>query len=262
MHLIADQSAMQNNVVLKDLMEIEEFHFQKDETITPHSCLWGDFNFSLNGLLEFSIGSQVFMSPPSYGIWIPPRTEHCSIAVDTQLTHYICIRLHASLCHLFSQDSKTLSITPFLRHTVMELLAQKKAGYPVAHYQQHLLQVLLDQLQLAPCHHQYLPQSSHAVLEPILKLLSDPEKFNLSLQQLLGTFPLSERHILRLSQQELQIPISEWRNRAKIIYAIGQLRKGISIKKTAYELGYQHSSSFIEFFKRHTGQTPSQLHEN
>ncbi|EPH9810664.1 AraC family transcriptional regulator, partial [Acinetobacter baumannii] len=27
-------------------------------------------------------------------------------------------------------------------------------------------------------------------------------------------------------------------------------------------LGYQHSSSFIEFFKRYTGQTPVQIRNN
>ena len=55
--------------------------------------------------------------------------------------------------------------------------------------------------------------------------------------------------------------ISEWRNRSKIIYAIMQLHHGQSIKKIGLELGYKQSSSFIEFFKRYTGQTPTQLLE-
>ena len=49
------------------------------------------------------------------------------------------------------------------------------------------------------------------------------------------------------------------RNRAKIIFAINQIRQGMTIKQLAYTLGYHHSSSFIEFFKRYTGQTPIQL---
>ncbi|MBP6437617.1 MAG: helix-turn-helix transcriptional regulator [Paludibacteraceae bacterium] len=71
--------------------------------------------------------------------------------------------------------------------------------------------------------------------------------------------PITERHLLRLCQQELNMTISEWRNRAKILYAITQLRQGESIKKIGYDLGYNHSSSFIEFFKRYTDQTPNQL---
>ncbi|TPU23018.1 helix-turn-helix domain-containing protein, partial [Acinetobacter baumannii] len=79
----------------------------------------------------------------------------------------------------------------------------------------------------------------------ILEKLSDPLLFNLSLQQLLQNFSVSDRHLLRLSQQELQLSLSEWRNRAKIVYAIHQIRQGTSIKRLAYDLGYQHSSSFI-----------------
>lgn len=265
---------------LKQWIEIEEFHYQKDEVITQHSSLWGDFNFSLNGLLEFSIAEQKYLSPPNYGIWIPPHTAHCSTAIDVHTTHYICIRIHPELCQQLSSSCKTLSIQPFFRHTVAELLRLKASTDPHANshpattlatqqqhpsrdrdYQGNLLRVLFDQIQQAPAYDQYLPQSHHPSLEPILKQLSQPARFKHSLQQILADFDVSERHILRLSQQQLQLPISEWRNRAKIIYAIAELRQGVTIKKIGYDLGYQHSSSFIDFFKRYTGQTPAQMRD-
>ncbi|AOX87512.1 hypothetical protein KAB06_00200 [Acinetobacter baumannii] len=137
---------------------------------------------------------------------------------------------------------------------------QKQTEKP--EYLEHLLQVLFDQLQQAPAYSHYLPQTRHPVLLPILEKLSDPLLFNLSLQQLLQNFSVSDRHLLRLSQQELQLSLSEWRNRAKIVYAIHQIRQGTPIKRLAYDLGYQHSSSFIEFFKRYTGQTPVQIRNN
>lgn len=252
---------MQMPLKLKTVIEIEEFHYQKNDIVTPHSCLWGDFNFSFNGVLEFNINQKLFLSPPSYGFWIPPQTEHCSVAVGEHTTHYICIRIHPQLCSQFTTQCKTLGITAFFRHTVTELLAQKKLNYPSDEYQQHLLQILLDQLLFAPHYDQYLPQSDHPILKPILQKLAEPSLLNRSLQQIFAEFNLSERHILRLSQQELQISISEWRNRTKIIYAMSQLQQGISIKRIGYDLGYQQSSSFINFFKRYTGQTPSQLRE-
>lgn len=246
---------------LSQWIEIEEFHYKKDDIVTPHSCLWGDFNFSLNGLLEFSIDQQRFLSPPSYGIWIPPQTEHCSVALDQQKTHFICIRIHPELCQQFSARCQTLTVQPFLRQTTHELLLQQKNDQSSSPYYQHLLQILFDQLILAPCHAQYLPQSHHPVLNPILKKLAEPTLFTKTLGQLLAEFELSERHILRLSQRELSMSISEWRNRSKIVYAITQLHQGHSIKKISLDLGYKQSSSFIEFFKRYTGQTPTQLLE-
>ncbi len=252
---------LENMFQLSQWIEIEEFHYKKNDVITPHSCLWGDFNFSLNGLLEFSINGKIYLSPPSYGIWIPPQTEHCSIALDQHVTHYICIRLHPQLCDQFSIRCQTLTVQPFLRQTVHEILTHQKSSQYSEHYHQHLLQILLDQLTFAPCYDQYLPQSHHPVLEPILKKLADSTRFSATLQQILAEFELSERHILRLSQRELSMSISEWRNRSKIVYAIMQLHHGQSIKKISLELGYKQSSSFIEFFKRYTGQTPTQLLE-
>ncbi len=43
------------------------------------------------------------------------------------------------------------------------------------------------------------------------------------------------------------------------MYAINQLHQGNSVKSIALDLGYQHPSSFTDFFKRYTGLTPVQF---
>ena len=244
-------------ISLCSLIEVHEFFYQQDEQISPHSSLWGDFNFSLNGVLEFHVEQQCYLSPPNYGLWLAPRTAHHSVALDP-LTHYVCIRVHPSLCVNLAKNTQVLSIQPFFRSLVQHILLQQKSSSSQQHLE-HLLQVLYDQLQTAPTYSHYLPHSDHPLLQEVFAVLGNPLHFHCSLQQLLASFAVSERHILRLCQQELNLSLSEWRNRAKVIYAVSQLHQGISIKQLAYRLGYQHSSSFIEFFKRNTGQTPTQM---
>lgn len=242
---------------IEQRMEISQYFYKKDEEIYPHSCLWGDFNISLDGILEYEVQGRTLWSPPSYGIWIPPQVPHHSIAVDQHTTHYAAIRLDPDLCAAFAPQPEMLSVSAFFRLLILESLhAQQHAA--LSHYR-HLLQVLLDQLRTAPKHHHYLPQTHHPLLKPILDDLAAPHLFRSSLQQVLAPYALSERQLLRISQSELQLSLSEWRSRAKILYAITQLRRGSSIKALSIELGYQHSSNFIEFFKRYTGQTPAQL---
>ena len=241
------------------LISIDEFFYQKHDVVTPHCNLWGDFNLSLNGTLELNVADQIYLSPPNYGLWIPPQTEHWCTAVNDHLTHYICIRIHPTLCQPFAQLTQTLTVRPFLRHTITEILEQQKQAYRDPEYYEQLLQLLFGQIQKSTCYQHYLPQSNHSILKPILDRLSETQYFYLSLQEILNQFQISERHALRLSQQQLQMSLSEWRNRSKIIYAISQIQQGVSIKKIGLELGYQHSSSFIEFFKRFTGQTPAQM---
>ena len=241
------------------LISIDEFFYQKHDVVTPHCNLWGDFNLSLNGTLELNVADQIYLSPPNYGLWIPPQTEHCCTAVNEHFTHYICIRIHPKLCQSFAQLTQTLNVRPFLRQTITEILEQQKQRCSDPEYYEQLLQLLFRQIQKSTHYQHYLPQSNHPILKPILDRLSETQHFHLSLQEILDQVQISERHALRLSQQQLQMSLSEWRNRSKIIYAISQIQQGVSIKKIGLELGYQHSSSFIEFFKRFTGQTPAQM---
>ena len=243
---------------LKNLISVEQFFYEKDEIIDSHSSIWGDFNFCLNGVLEYEIDGHIQLSPPNYGIWIPPKIPHHCFAVDQTRTHYVAIRIHPQLCDQFSAHAEILGVNSFFRSLIEEIIHIPNTQHDSTQYQ-HLLQVLLDQLIAAPKYNHYLPKSHHPILNDVLTALSQPENHTLSLQQILDQSPITERHLLRLCQQELNMSISEWRNRAKILYAITQLRQGQSIKKVGYDLGYNHSSSFIEFFKRYTDQTPNQM---
>jgi len=204
---------------IEQRIEISQSFYEKDEEVHPHSCIWGDFNMSLDGILEYEVNGRKLWSPPSYGIWIPPRVAHHSIAVDQHTTHYAVIRLDPELCEIFSVKPEMLSVSVFFRQLILEAFHVQQQGH--LHYFRHLLQVILDQLSSAPKHHHYLPQTHHPALKPILEDLAAPALFQM--------------------------------------YAIMQLRQGKSIKALSFELGYQHSSNFIEFFKRYTGQTPAQL---
>ncbi len=56
---------------LLESIEVHEFLYEKEDIVRPHASLWGDFNFSLNGILEIQVEEQIYLSPPSYGLWIP-----------------------------------------------------------------------------------------------------------------------------------------------------------------------------------------------
>lgn len=243
---------------LENYITVEEFFYEKDDVVDSHASIWGDFNFCLNGVLEYEIEGLIQLSPPSYGIWIPPRITHHCLAVEQTQTHYVAIRIHPNLCQKFSEHAEILAVRPFFRTLIEEILLLKSKSENLENYR-HLLQVLLDQLIAAPKYNHYLPQSHHPVLKDILLKLRLPENLACSLQQLIAEAPITERHLLRLCQQELNMTISEWRNRAKLIYAISQIQQGSSIKKIGLELGYQHTSSFIAFFKQFTGQTPAKM---
>lgn len=241
---------------LENKIEIHEFFFQPKSSIYLHSSLWGDFNFSLSGILELNIDGRIFKTPPNYGLWSPPHTPHCCVSIDQKVIHFICIRVYPNLCDQISNKVQTLVTTPFFHALIKEALKQKKMCLTAY---RHLLQVIFDQLCSAKSYDDYLPESNHPILSRILDVMGCEKTFYQATEILIQPFHISERHALRLCQQEFGISLNEWRNRAKILYAISALQSGKTIKQISYTLGYQYSSSFIEFFKRYTGKTPSQM---
>ena len=68
---------------------------------------------------------------------------------------------------------------------------------------------------------------------------------------------LSTRHLTRLFREETGVSFSLWRQRFKLMHAINLLQKNKSTTLTAQQLGFSSDSSFIHFFKKISGRTPS-----
>ena len=50
--------------------------------------------------------------------------------------------------------------------------------------------------------------------------------------------------------------LEAWRQKARLIHAVGRLAGGASVTLAALDSGYQNVSAFIAAFSRHFGVTP------
>lgn len=201
--------------------------YAQDAVIEMHCVPWGELNFALHGVINLHAENTDYISPPQYAIWLPPSI-------------------------------KLIEISPILLSIVHDFI-RRGIRRPETLTDQRLAQVLIDQIQHAACYDHYLPWSYHAKLEPVLRQIQQHPASLVTLQQCAELAGLSERHLLRLSQQELNMSLNQWRSRAKLLVAIDLLEKQHSIKSIAHYLGYQSSSAFIGMFQRMTGKSPSQL---
>jgi len=67
---------------------------------------------------------------------------------------------------------------------------------------------------------------------------------------------VSVRTIERAFRRELGTDFESWRRQVRLTKAVELLVSGSSIKEAAYEVGYCHSSAFVEMFRRILGSTP------
>ena len=54
------------------------------------------------------------------------------------------------------------------------------------------------------------------------------------------------------------MPLSEWRQRLRIVAAMKRLESGIKVESITLDLGYGSASSFIAMFKKLMGVTPDE----
>lgn len=227
-----------------------------EATYPKHQHPWGEFVYSFSGLMEITLKNCHYLAPPQYGIWLPPHVEH------TGFNH--CEACHCSLyiseenCTKLPKKACALMLNPVI-HAMLEQLKEHPFQPPYNTEQQRFLEVLSDQLALAPCAESYLPYSQDPILEPILQqLTADPSNSN-SLMQLAQIHHTTERTLIRRAQRDLGMSLTEWRQRLKIVKALPLLEAGITVESIAFDLGYNSASAFIVMFKNLMGTTPAEF---
>lgn len=233
-------------------------NFRNDpaQSIYPaHGHAWGEFVYSFNGILEVNITNIDYITPPPYGIWLPPNLEHSGLN-RTAVSHGT-LYIHESLCEKLPKHAGIMLTTPLVSALLHQLRDYPQDINDPAHLR--LLNVLLDQLMNAELIRTYLPHSNHLGLKQILDYLHQNPADHSSLDQLAQMSNMTERTLARYSQKELGMSIHEWRQRLKVMKAMSMLNEGRKVESIALDLGYANASAFINMFKRWMTLTPDQF---
>lgn len=228
-------------------------HFLPHSRVRRHTSPWGELNFALSGIMEIGIEGATYLSPPQYAIWIPPQIEHCCQNQDD--VHYACIDIPAAACADLPAAPCTLEISPVMR-AVLADFERRGITYPDTPEDRRLAQVVIDQIRVARAYASYLPSASEPVLAPILAALQSQPGDKRSAAHWAATAGITERTLLRHCQQHLGMTFNEWRQRLRVVSALGMLEAGKSVQAIACDLGYSTPSAFIAMFQRLTGQSP------
>lgn len=233
-------------------------HFRDDPALSiypEHGHAWGEFVYAFNGVMEVNIEQMNYITPPPYGIWLPPHLNHSGLN-RTSVSH-ATLYIHESLCeHLPQQAGILLSsplVTAILQHLKQHPMQETDPEYL------RLLQVLLDQLHHAELIGSYLPHTEHPTLKQLLDFLHTCPADNSTLEDLAKRINMTERTLARLSLKELSMSLNEWRQRLKVMKAMSMLDEGRTVENIALDLGYANSSAFINMFKRWMKITPDQF---
>lgn len=221
----------------------------------PHAHDWGQLNFVSHGIMHLDIAGQRFISPPQYGVWIPPHFEHSTY--NAQATTYRSLYVALDLARLLPPQPCTLAISPILR-AILSDFAERDVSAPSSAEDLRLAEVALDQLKAAKPHEAYLPYAASPGLQAVLGALRAAPGDHRALAQWAEQFHMTARTLERRCARELGMSLGEWRRRLRFTLAIDALEAGRSIQQIAFDLGYGTPSAFIVMFRRASGTTPEQ----
>jgi len=117
--------------------------------------------------------------------------------------------------------------------------------------------VLVEQLALMPTEQLHLPLSDHPRLREIAAALRTDPADRSTVAEWGRRMAMSERTLARLVQQEVGMSFGRWRQQMHIVMALQRLSSGVSVQRTAEDLGYESVSAFITMFRKTLGQTPA-----
>ena len=219
-----------------------------------HSHFRAQLVYAVSGVMTVRTAEGTWVVPPQQAVWVPPGVRHevksaASLAMRT-------LYLHPAAIDGLPPECCVVTVPPLLRELILHAVAVP-LDRPLDGPDARLLAVIPDQLRRLRPEPLHLPIPSDRRLRPITAALSDDPADGRRLADWARTAGASERTLARLFQRETGMTFGAWRQRLRLLVAIGRLAEGEAVTALAYDLGYESPSAFVAMFRRELGAPPT-----
>lgn len=206
------------------------------------------------GLIHVQTMQGSWVLPPQRAGWIPPTTVH-QVHVCGALTGWSLLIAPDSCVDLPSEPC-VIGTSEVLRALVKRAVAWEKHSVLMPE-QERMVSVMLDEIRRAPGEPLYLPMPRHPRLARILHALLESPGSDRSLEAWAKWGAVSPRSLRRLIMTDTGLSFAQWRQQARLAYALARLADGEAVTQVAEALGYAAPSNFIAMFRRAFGESPA-----
>jgi AraC-like DNA-binding protein/mannose-6-phosphate isomerase-like protein (cupin superfamily) len=209
--------------------------------------------FAARGIMTVHTASGTWAVPTHWAVWIPARVPHTirmsgSVAMRTLYVKLGVVRAMPRACCV-------VNVSPLLKELLLAACAHSRLQQTVER-QRHLIDVILDQLEVLPRVAQQLPYPADARAKRVAEALLTQPGAHASLATLCRNSGASKRTMERLFVKDMGMTLGKWRQQARLFEAMRLLAAGEKVTHAALEAGYSTPSAFIAMFRRTLGTTP------
>jgi AraC-like DNA-binding protein len=207
-------------------------------------------------MVQVHTDEGVWLVPPQLAAWIPAGVPHrLDIMTDAELWMVLWQRsaIEEWVPRSFPDRAFASRVTPLLR----ALLNEAVAADPMSDKAELVVRLMLHELTAMQDAPTFLPLPKSAVGRRVADLALTDHRNILDLGELASRAATSVRTASRLFPMETGMTLKAWRQRARIVWAMGQLARGEAIARVATQAGFASTAAFSCAFRQVTAMTPT-----
>jgi AraC-like DNA-binding protein/mannose-6-phosphate isomerase-like protein (cupin superfamily) len=228
--------------------------FRDGHRVAPHRHRRAQLIYAVSGTMTIDTDGGTWLVPPDLALWMPPGEMHAiTMAGEVDMrTLYIDGRAGVRQ----QQRCEVLTVTPLLRELIVRA-TELPVLYDEIGPSAAVMTLILDEIRTAPTLPLHLPMPTDRRLIRLCRLVQADLEAEHSRDQLAAEVGLSPRSLTRLFRAQTGLGFSEWRQRARLLAALGRISAGERITTVALSLGYASPGAFAVMFRRVLGVAPS-----
>jgi AraC-like DNA-binding protein len=198
--------------------------------------------------------SGAWVVPPNRAVWLIEGLDHeVRMCGDVKIRTVFVDQQAAP--HL-PQVSCVIAVSPLLRELIVAAM-RVPLDYAPDTRDERLMRLLLDELREVDVLPLHLPMPHEARLRSICEaLVARPDDVS-TVEQWARQFGITPKTVHRLFSKETGLTFAQWRQQARLLFALERLARGDRIIDVALDSGYASQSAFTAMFRKHFGVPPS-----
>jgi AraC-like DNA-binding protein/quercetin dioxygenase-like cupin family protein len=235
-------------------MAAMEIDYPSGTSTGPHAHPRGQLLYAIEGVMIVHSTAGAWVAPPNRAVWLAAGLDH-----DVRMCGDVKIRTvfvdPEATPHL-PQQSGVVAVSPLLRELIVAAM-RVPLDYAPDTRDERLMRLLLDELREVDVLPLHLPMPRDARLRTVCEALVARPDGGVTAEQWARQLGVTPKTIHRLFAKETGLTFGQWRQQARLLFALERLARGARIIDVALDSGYASQSAFTAMFRRHFRMPPS-----
>jgi AraC-like DNA-binding protein len=235
-------------------MAAMEIDYPSGASTGSHAHPRGQLLYAIEGVMIVRSAAGAWVVPPNRAVWLIAELDHeVRMCGDVKIRTVFVDQQAAP--HL-PQASCVIAVSPLLRELIVAAM-RVPPDYAPDTRDERLMRLLLDELREVDVLPLHLPMPREARLRSVCEaLVARPDDVS-TVEQWARQLGITPKTVHRLFSRETGLTFAQWRQQARLLFALERLARGDRIIDVALDSGYASQSAFTAMFRKHFGVPPT-----